>query len=339
MSTASKWADYLAIMTAARTAAAARGAALIDTQDLFIALTLDAGTTGATLRNLGITEEKAQQALASLESSLLATLGMQEVPARQPLPHLAGFDFTDRAQKLLQQAITPQALALALLTEPTGVITEVLERCRVSPEQVREALTLSAEGASDLAAGVGQSGASSADGTRLGATRQIFIPAPAESIWNLIKDPTQLASWVPALDQVEPHPTDGEWLGSTTDIDQVKKFGRVQNETLTRSIRQTQLSHTPADYRVTYELGFPQQPRFNTQLIEVTLLPQDSGTLAQVTSSWLRAPEANLPRSLRLLRRPLGAAMRPVTRWTTTIQASNLAEQLRAATTRSALTS
>lgn len=224
------------------------------------------------------------------------------------------------------------------MTEPTGVIAETLGRCGVSPEQVRETLTLSAEGASD-SAGKGQSGVSSVDGTRLGATRQIFIPAPAESIWNLIKDPTQLASWVPALDQVEPHPTDGEWLGSTTDIDQVKKFGRVQNEALTRSIRQTQLSHTPADYRVTYELGFPQQPRFNTQLIEVTLLPQDSGTLAQVTSSWLRAPEANLPRSLRLLRRPLGAAMRPVTRWTTTIQASNLAEQLRAAATRSAPTS
>ena len=138
---------------------------------------------------------------------------------------------------------------------------------------------------------------------------------------------------MPSLDQVEPHPTDGVWLGSTTDLDQTKKFGRVQNEALTRSIRQTQLSHTPADYRVTYELGFPQQPRFNTQLIEVTLLPQDSGALAQVTSSWLRAPEANLPRSLRLLRRPLGAAMRPITRWTTTIQASTLAEQLRAAAT------
>lgn len=332
MSTASKWADYLAIMTAARTAAAARGAALIDTQDLFIALTLDAGTTGAALRNLGVTEEKAQRALASLESSLLATLGMQEVPARQPLPHLSGFDFTDRSQKLLQQTLTPQALALALLTEPTGVITEALERCGVSPEQVRETLTLSAEGASNSAAEE-QAGASSADGTRLGASRQIFIPAPAESIWNLIKDPTQLASWVPSLDQVEPHPTDGVWLGSTTDLDQVKRFGRVQNEALTRSIRQTQLSHTPADYRVTYELGFPQQPRFNTQLIEVTLLPQDSGALTQVTSSWLRAPEANLPRSLRLLRRPLGAAMRPITRWTTTIQASTLAEQLRAAAT------
>lgn len=332
MSTASKWADYLAIMTAARTAAAARGAALIDTQDLFIALTLDAGTTGAALRNLGVTEEKAQRALASLESSLLATLGIQEVPARQPLPHLSGFDFTDQSQKLLQQTLTPQALALALLTEPTGVITEALERCGVSPEQVRETLTLNAEGASNSAAEE-QAGASSADGTRLGATRQIFIPAPAESIWNLIKDPTQLASWVPALDQVEPHPTDGVWLGSTTDLDQTKKFGRVQNEALTRSIRQTQLSHTPADYRVTYELGFPQQPRFNTQLIEVTLLPQDSGALAQVTSSWLRAPEANLPRSLRLLRRPLGAAMRPITRWTTTIQASTLAEQLRAAAT------
>lgn len=332
MSTASKWADYLAIMTAARTAAAARGAALIDTQDLFIALTLDAGTTGAALRNLGVTEEKAQRALASLESSLLATLGIQEVPARQPLPHLSGFDFTDQSQKLLQQTLTPQALALALLTEPTGVITEALERCGVSPEQVRETLTLNAEGASNSAAEE-QAGASSADGTRLGATRQIFIPAPAESIWNLIKDPTQLASWVPALDQVEPHPTDGVWLGSTTDLDQAKKFGRVHNEALTRSIRQTQLSHTPADYRVTYELGFPQQPRFNTQLIEVTLLPQDSGALAQVTSSWLRAPEANLPRSLRLLRRPLGAAMRPITRWTTTIQASTLAEQLRAAAT------
>ena len=332
MSTASKWADYLAIMTAARTAAAARGAALIDTQDLFIALTLDAGTTGAALRNLGVTEEKAQRALASLESSLLATLGMQEVPARQPLPHLSGFNFTDRSQKLLQQTLTPQALALALLTEPTGVITEALERCGVRPEQVRETLTLNAEGASNSAAEE-QAGASSADGTRLGASRQIFIPAPAESIWNLIKDPTQLASWVPSLDQVEPHPTDGVWLGSTTDLDQAKKFGRVQNEALTRSIRQTQLSHTPADYRVTYELGFPQQPRFNTQLIEVTLLPQDSGALTQVTSSWLRAPEANLPRSLRLLRRPLGAAMRPVTRWTTTIQASTLAEQLRAAAT------
>lgn len=338
MSTASKWADYLAIMTAARTAAAARGAALIDTQDLFIALTLDAGTTGAALRNLGITEEKAQQALASLESSLLATLGMQEVPVRQPLPHLAGFDFTDRAQKLLQQAITPQALALALLTEPTGVLTEALERCGVSPEQVRENLTLNAEGAND-SAGEGQAGTSSADGTRLGASRQIFIPAPAESIWNLIKDPTKLASWVPALDQVEPNPIDGVWLGSTRDLDQVKRFGRVQNEALTRSIRQIQLSHTPADYRVTYELGFPQQPRFDTQLIEVTLLPQDSGALAQVTSSWLRAPEANLPRSLRLLRRPLGAVMRPVTRWTTTLQASTLAEQLRAAATRSAPTS
>nr|WP_185174628.1 hypothetical protein [Rothia nasimurium] len=158
------------------------------------------------------------------------------------------------------------------MTEPTGVLTEALERCGVSPEQVRENLTLNAEGAND-SAGEGHAGASSADGTRLGATRQI------------------------------------------------------------------QLSHTPADYRVTYELGFPQQPRFNTQLIEVTLLPQDSGTLAQVTSSWLRAPEANLPRSLRLLRRPLGAVIRPVTRWTTTIQASTLAEQLRAAATRSAPTS
>lgn len=67
--------------------------------------------------------------------------------------------------------------------------------------------------------------------------------------------------------------------------------------------------------------------------IEVTLLPQDSGTLAHVTNSWLRAPKANLPRSLRLLRRPLGAAMWPVTRWTTTIQASTLAESLRQAVT------
>lgn len=223
------------------------------------------------------------------------------------------------------------------MTEPTGVITEALERCGVSSEQVRESLTLNAESASDSTVEK-QSRASSADGTQLGVTRQIFIPAPAESIWNLIKDPTKLASWVPALDQVEPNPTDGVWLGYITDLEQVKKFGRVHQESQTRSIRQTKLSQSQSVHRVAYELGFPHQPRFNTQLIEVTLLPQDSGTLAQVTNSWLRAPEANLPRSLRLLRRLLGAALRPVTRWTTTIQASTLAQQLRAAATRSAPT-
>lgn len=332
MSTASPWADYLALLTSARTAAAARGSALIDTQDLFVALTLDAGATGAALRNLGVTKEKAQQALASLESSLLATLGMQEVPARQPLPNLASFDVTDRAQRLLKQAPAPQDLALALLDESTGLITEALGRCGVSPEQVRQALALSAQGAGHSAFEE-QAGASKTDGRQLEASRQIFIPAPAESVWHLIKDPTQLARWVPSLDLVEPDPTGGAWLGYSTDLDQVKKFGRVQKEKLTRSIRQTLLSHSQADYRVAYELGFPQQPRSNTQLIEVSLLPQESGTLAQVTSSWLQVPEASLPASMRLLRRPLGLALRPVTRWATTIQASTLAEQLRAAAT------
>lgn len=333
MSTASPWADYLTLLTSARTAAVARGSALIDTQDLFVALTLDAGATGAALRNLGVTKEKAQQALASLESSLLATLGMQEVPARQPLPNLASFDVTDRAQRLLGQAPAPQDLALALLDESTGLITEALGRCGVSPEQVRQALTLSAQGAGHSAFEE-QAGASKTDGRQLVATQQIFIPAPAESVWHLIKDPTQLVRWVPALDLVEPNPTDGAWLGYTTDLNRNKKFGRVQQkEALTRSIRQTQLSYSQTSYRVAYELGFPRKPRSNTQLIEVSLLPQKSGTLAQVTSGWLQVPEASLPASIRLLRRPLGLALRPVTRWVTTIQASTLAEQLRAAAT------
>ncbi|MDO4820943.1 MAG: Clp protease N-terminal domain-containing protein [Rothia sp. (in: high G+C Gram-positive bacteria)] len=330
MTTATRWADYLALITTARTSAATRGSTLIDAQDLLIALTLDPGAVGATLRKQGLTHHKVEAALSSLEHSLLASLGIHQAPARHPLPDLADFTFTERAQKFLQQAPTPQALALALLDEPTGIIQEVVTTCGLTTEMIRQSLkNLGTSTLSDAP----QAPADEADPRRLSSTRTVFIPVEIEKVWDLIKEPQELARWVPAIDLVEPNPTDGVWLGYTTELDQVKKFGRVHQESQTRSIRQTKLSQSQSTYRVAYELGFPHQPKFNTQLIEVTLNPQESGTLVQVTSGWLRAPEANLPRNIRWLRRPLGATLRPATRWVATLQAETLAGQIRSAVT------
>ncbi|MGO1265805.1 MAG: Clp protease N-terminal domain-containing protein [Microbacterium gubbeenense] len=256
----------------------------VDIEHVLLALVIDEGSAGRTLRGLGITLDAARSAVTGLHHDQLAALGIDaEMPEAGRIRFLeqGGSDWTDRAMKLLTESGSrgkpgdAVAVLREALTEPSGTVEGILAALGVTPTDV----TLRLDQAQLVR---------NRDAARRGAlsrTHSVFVPAPATDVWGLVSDPDSLPEWEMNLASVTPS-ADG-WEGRTRTIAPDGKALKVRAETARQLIA---LRAADRPHHVTWEMQFPDAPRANRRSITVDIEPAAGGAQVTVTFAWLRGP-------------------------------------------------
>lgn len=260
------------------------GVAEVDVEHVLLALVIDEGTAGQTLRALGITLDAARSAVTDLHRDQLATVGIDaEMPAAGPIRFLeqGGSDWTDRAMKLLTQSGSlgkpgdAVAVLREVLAEASGTVESVLAALGTTPTEVGVLL--------DQAQLIRtrDTGKRSA----LSRTHTVFVPAPATDVWELVSTPERLPEWEMNLASVGP--AVGEWEGRTRTIAPDGKALKVRAETA-RQLITRHAADRP--HHVTWEMQFPDAPRANRRSISVDIEPAAGGSHLTVSFAWVRGP-------------------------------------------------
>jgi uncharacterized protein YndB with AHSA1/START domain len=85
----------------------------------------------------------------------------------------------------------------ALLTEPSGLMVDLLARLDLSVDALQSALASEAAQPPHLSTVTGMSP------KKRGLLSEVFVPAPATAVWNLLADPTRLPEWHYLIGSVE----------------------------------------------------------------------------------------------------------------------------------------
>lgn len=186
------------------------GERAMDIDHLFLALTLSDQTAGQVLRSLGFTLDAARRALAEQREDALATLGLTlDAPEPGAITYADGGDYawSDRAQAVLHRSTEKDraaerknsgdaaAILRALLEEPSGLITDLLQRMGGSPEAIVHAL----DGAEILP--IHRTSPATTAGYL--STAEAFLPAPIAAVWALLADPARRPEWDEAIESIE----------------------------------------------------------------------------------------------------------------------------------------
>lgn len=278
----------------------------IDIEHVLLALVLDEGPAGRTLRSTGITLDAARSAVADQHREQLATLGIDA-----PLPgdgriraaFQNGHEWTDRATKLLSDSGShgrkgdTEAVLRAALAERSGTIDDLLQRLGTTPSAVASRL----DEAPDT-----PSSRPPADG-RLSRTRTAFVPAPVDDVWAYVSDPERLPEWDMNLAHIRP---DHEaWIGETRTTAPDGKQLKVRANAVQQRISRTAATEPR---HVTWEMRYPDAPRANRRRIAIDIDPAPGGSRITVRFAWVRGPgPTGLMRLIapvtRLLARPVVA--------------------------------
>lgn len=313
-------ADYIATVTLARDIATERGKNAIDLPDLLMALALDAGEVGGTLRRHGAHPTVLANATTAVDTKLLKELGIT-APTPVSLPELSGYEMTDRATRILNQAKTSGELALALLQEPSGQIEEILVQAGIEQSALQTALEQLPE--STFTQVVDNS-----NQDRIGARHTVFLPTSPEKAWEFVSNPSNLPNWLPAIESLDAEPgSTGPWLGRSATPP--GKFSEAPVRP-GRQVQEVALTVKDAESkRIEYELKFPQEPRLNTQQVSVQLTEDSDGCICQVSIAWLRPNGKQVGTLQRLVRKPLGLIAKPAVRYFVKGQATAITRNLR----------
>lgn len=148
----------------------------IDIDHLFLALTIDAGPAGQSLRAVGVDIDSARRAVADTHSAQLASLGVDAELPQRPIHDTNDVRMSKRAARILQQADSPDRFLAALINEPSGLVNDILARLGIDPEDV------------------------TAQSTTPVPANSAFIPAEPDEVWALLADPERVSEWEPAVD-------------------------------------------------------------------------------------------------------------------------------------------
>ncbi|MFW0119314.1 SRPBCC family protein [Rothia sp. P5764] len=314
--------DYIATLTLARDIATERGKNIIDLPDLLMALALDAGQVGVTLRSHRAHPRVLASATRAVDNKLLKELGIS-APAPVSLPELAGYQLTDRARRILNQVKTSRELALALAQESSGYIQEILSEAKIEHSALVTALE-------QLPSSTSRQVVDTSHQNRIGASHTVFLPTNPQKAWEFVSNPSNLPNWLPAIESLEVKPgSTGPWLGRSAAP--TGKFSKVPSKPSRQVQEVTLIGKDAESKRIEYELKFPHEPQLNTQQVSVQLTEDSNGCICQLSLVWVRPNSKKIGTLQGLVRKPLGLIAKPAVRYFVMGQATAITRNLRQA--------
>lgn len=277
-----------------------------DLEHLLLALVISEQSAGQALRRLGITLPAARDAVEAQHVAQLASLGIDSFrPAPGPIVfhETSGYEWTKRANDLIVHSSGKNkrgdaaAVLRDLLDEPSGLITQVLNRLDTTPDAVRDALAEIERAQTEQAA------ASPPRRTARGTTAvsvTSFVPASAEDIWHFVSDPRQMPEWHPAIGRVDaaalpdaPH----QWMGYAHTTLHNGKPVRIMERYVRRLIEHVAASRPTV---MTWRVSMPDAPSTVVRELRIDLAKAEGGTNVRLTeltplpSGWRRVAWAPL---------------------------------------------
>ena len=277
---------------AAMEEASRQGVREADLEHLLLALVINDQSAGASLRSLGITLRGAREAVEAQRTAELAILGITvevPVPGRIVFHETAGYKWSERAMSLIGRAGEKKrtgdagAVLRELVIEPSGRIADLLERLGTTPGDVLETLQKT-----DLSYKKVRM-QSPPSGGIVSGTREVFVPAKLEEVWELLADPAQIPSWEPSIASMEG--TDREvavglsWMGHAAVVAPDGKQVRVKQRFRRRCV---ELIEAERPSRITWCFSCPDAPRTTPSVTSFRLAETTGGTQVTITTSWFR---------------------------------------------------
>ncbi|MBC7596561.1 MAG: SRPBCC family protein [Kineosporiaceae bacterium] len=176
-----------------------------DLEHLFAALVINDQRAGRALRATGLSLEAVRDATHKMNAANLQRLGVTTTPAepqRIVFQETRGYEWTPRAMDVLtsaggKNAGDAEAVLRALLTEPSGLMADLLARLEMSVEAVQFALAPETAQPAQVSTVTGMSPA------KRGLLSEVFVPATVTAVWSLLADPTRLPEWHHLIGSVE----------------------------------------------------------------------------------------------------------------------------------------
>lgn len=291
-----------------------------DLDHLLLALVISEQSAGRALRRLGITLPAARAAVEAQHAAQLALLGI-DAPRPAPGPivfhETAGYDWTARARDLITHVTDEKkrgdaaAVLRDLLAEPSGLITQILQRLETTPGAVLDTLAEIERGEHDTTAKPRR--ATSRGETSVSVTS--FVPASADDIWALISDPLRMPEWHVAVGRMDAAPVAGtanQWTGYAHTTRPDGKPLRVKDQYVRRVIERVSVTQPTS---VVWRMSMPDAPHTVVRELSLDLTSAEGGTNLRLTEV---APPS------RGWRRIVWAPLRPLRRfvgWLTLFQA------------------
>ena len=324
----------LTLSIAAGEEASRIGDGKVDVEHVFLALVISEGRAGRALRDLGITLDGARTAVTDMHRDQLASLGITaEIPSEGRIRFLeqGGRDWNERALKLLTEAGGPRkagdtaAVLQETLSEPSGVVEDILARLGTTPEEVRARLDATTPAVENGGA-ANDDGEPGAHGQRtrrlmgshtLARSLTVFVPAAPDDVWALVSDAMRIPEWDLGIGTITPEGS--VWEGRARTVAHDGRRLKVKP-----ALRRQMIERIAADARhhVEWLMSYPDAPRGNRRSIIVDIAPATGGSDVTVRFAWVKGSG---PTGFRKLVAPLTRLLaRPFVRFVVWTQALSL---------------
>ncbi|WP_447587516.1 Clp protease N-terminal domain-containing protein [Microbacterium lacticum] len=277
---------------AAMEEASRAGLRVADLEHLFLALVISDQPAGGSLRSMGIDLDGARRAVEETHAAQLASLGIEASfpeAGRIVFHETDGYDWSKRAYDLIVRSVDKDkngdaaAVLQELVSEPSGLIADILRRLGTTPQAVLEHLDQF-----DAPAERTETKPAKVKGRVSGAI-ETFVPAPIDEVWQFLADPARIPSWEMSVgsvdDAVQEFTPGAVWQGLTPASRPDGKPVNVKPRFRRRSIELV-AAHQPES--IAWSFTYPDAPQSSAILISFILVKTTGGTQVQITKSWSR---------------------------------------------------
>lgn len=279
---------------AAMEEASRAGLRVADLEHLFLALVISDQRAGGSLRSMGIDIDGARRAVEEAHAAQLASLGIEASfpeAGRIVFHETDGYDWSKRAYDLIARSVDKDkngdaaAVLRELVSEPSGLIANILERLGTTPQAVLEHLDRF-----DAAAERTATRPAKVKG-RVSGSIETFVPAPIDGVWQFLVDPERIPDWEMSVGSID-HAVQGftpgmVWQGLAPESRPDGKPVNVKPRFRRRSIELV-TAHQPE--RIAWSFTYPDAPESSAILTEFILVNTTGGTQVQISKSWSRRP-------------------------------------------------
>lgn len=282
---------------AAMEEASRAGLRVADLEHLFLALVISDQPAGASLRSMGIDIEGARRAVEEAHAAQLASLGIDASfpeAGRIVFHETDGYEWSKRAYAVIARSVEKDkhgdaaAVLRELVSEPSGLVADILDRLGTTPQAVLE--HLEHLGQFEVSAERTATKPTQVKGRASGSI-EAFVPAPIDDVWKFLADPARIPDWemsVRSIDDAAQDVTPGTvWHGVAPASRPDGKPLKVKPGFRRRDIELVS-AHQPK--RIAWSFTYPDAPHSNAVLTEFTLATTAGGTQMQITTSWSRRP-------------------------------------------------
>lgn len=277
---------------AAMEEASRAGLRVADLEHLFLALVISDQPAGGSLRSMGIDLDGARRAVEEAHAAQLASLGIEASfpeAGRIVFHETDGYDWRKRASDLIARSVDKDkngdaaAVLRGLVSEPSGLIADILERLGTTPQAVLEHLDQFDAPAERTATKPAE-----VKGQASGST-ETFVPAPIADVWQFLGDPTRIPDWEMSVGSIDHAGQDFKagmvWQGLAPASRPDGKPVKVKPRFRRRSIELV-TAHQPQS--IAWSFRYPDAPQSSAILTVFTLESTTGGTQVQITKSWPR---------------------------------------------------